>query len=87
MVICYSQRVNGTWPHVDSGSSSFSKWPNDQMVAVAKHCWHLVQEEHAAGEDDKRLLLDRWLRWSEKKLKLFLMPLDGYEALYSHRTW
>ena len=26
-----------------SVSSSFSKWPNDLMDAVEKHCWLLVQ--------------------------------------------
>ena len=29
--------------HDDSGSSRCSKWPNDRMVAVVKHCWLLVQ--------------------------------------------
>ena len=29
-------------PSVDRGSS-FSKWPNNRMVAVVKHCWLLVQ--------------------------------------------
>ena len=27
----------------DSGSSRCSKWPNDRIVAVVKHCWLLVQ--------------------------------------------
>ena len=27
----------------DSAGSRRSKWPNDQMVAVVKHCWLLVQ--------------------------------------------
>ena len=35
----------------DSGSSRCSKWPNDRMVAVVKHCW--LKEEEAAEKDDK----------------------------------
>ena len=32
--ICYSQRVNATSQYDDNSSSSFSKWPNDQMFEV-----------------------------------------------------
>ena len=42
-LICYSQRVNATSQYNDSGSSRCSKWPNDLMVGVVKHCWLLVQ--------------------------------------------
>ena len=42
-LICYSQRVNATSQYNDSGSSRFSKWPNDRMVVVVKNCWLLVQ--------------------------------------------
>ena len=42
-LICYSQRVNATSLHNDSGSSRRSKWSNNRMVAVVKHCWLLVQ--------------------------------------------
>ena len=42
-LICYSQRINATSQYEDSGSSSYSKWLNDRMVAVVKHCWLLVQ--------------------------------------------
>ena len=41
--ICYSQPVNATSQYNDSGGSRCSKWPNDLMVAVVKHCWLLVQ--------------------------------------------
>ena len=41
--VCYSQRVNATSQYNHSGSSKCSKWPNDRMVAVVKHCWLLVQ--------------------------------------------
>ena len=41
-LICYSQRVNATSQYNDSGSSTCSKWLNDQMVAVVKHFWILV---------------------------------------------
>ena len=37
-LICYSQRVTATSQYNDSGSSTCSKWPNDRMVAVVKHC-------------------------------------------------
>ena len=46
-LICYLQRVNATSLYNDSGSSRCSKWPNDRMVAVVKHCWLLVQEDKA----------------------------------------
>ena len=42
-LICYSQRINATSQYEDSGSSSGSKWSNDRIVAVVKHCWLLVQ--------------------------------------------
>ena len=41
-LICYSQQANARWQYVDSGGSSFS---NNQMVAVVKQCWLLVQGE------------------------------------------
>ena len=53
-LVCYSQRVNATSQHNDSGSSRCSKWPNDRMVAVVKHCWLLVQ-----GRGECR---ERWLK-------------------------
>ena len=42
-LICFSQSVNATSQYNDSGSSTCSKWPNDRVVAVVKHCWLLVQ--------------------------------------------
>ena len=40
---CYSQRINAMLQYGgDSGSTSFSEWPNSPMVAVVKHCWLLV---------------------------------------------
>ena len=42
-LICYSQRLIATSQYNDTGSSRCSKWPNDRMVAVVKHCWLLVQ--------------------------------------------
>ena len=42
-LICFSQRVSATWQYNDSSSSTCSKWPNDRMVAVVKHCWLLIQ--------------------------------------------
>ena len=42
-LICYSQRVNASSQYDYGSSSSFSKWPNDWMVAVVKHCWLSVQ--------------------------------------------
>ena len=50
-LICYSQRVNATSQYNDSGSSRCSKWPNDGMVAVAKHCWLLVQGGRGCREE------------------------------------
>ena len=38
------------WQWDDSGSSSFSKWPNDQTVAVVKHCWPPVQGRRGCME-------------------------------------
>ena len=49
-LICYSQRINATPQYDDSGSSSCSKWPNDRMVAVVKHCWLLVQGRRGCRE-------------------------------------
>ena len=49
-LICYSQRVNATSQYNDSGSSTCSKWPNDWMVAVVKHCWLLVQGKRGCRE-------------------------------------
>ena len=37
-LICCSQRINATSQYNDSGSSRCSKWSNDRMVAVEKHC-------------------------------------------------
>ena len=37
-LICYSQRVNATSQYNDSGGSRCSKWSNDGIVAVVKHC-------------------------------------------------
>ena len=42
-LICYSQRVTATSQYNDSGSARCSKWPNDWMVAMMKHCWLPVQ--------------------------------------------
>ena len=49
-LICYSQRVNATSQYNDSGSSTCSKWLNDRMVAVVKHCWLLVQGRRCCRE-------------------------------------
>ena len=43
------QPVNATSQYEDSGSSSFSKRPNDRMVAV-KHRWLLVQGRRGCRE-------------------------------------
>ena len=48
--ICYLQRVNARSQYNDSGSSKCSKWPNDRMVAVGKHCWLLVQGKRRCRE-------------------------------------
>ena len=32
-LICYLQRENATWQYVDSGSSSFSNWPNERSIS------------------------------------------------------
>ena len=53
-LICCSQQVNATSQYNDSGSSRCSKWPNDRMVAVEKHCWLLVQGRGGCRE--------RWLK-------------------------
>ena len=34
----FSQRENATWQYGDSGILGFSKWPNDRMAALVKHC-------------------------------------------------
>ena len=49
-LICYSQRVNATSQYNDSSNS---KWLNDRMVAMVKHCWLLHKEKEAAEKDDK----------------------------------
>ena len=49
-LICYSQRVNATSQYNDSGSSRCSKWPNEPIVAVVKHCWLLVQGRRGCRE-------------------------------------
>ena len=49
-LICCSQRVNATSQYNDSGSSRSSKWPNDRMVPVRKHCWLLVQGRRGCRE-------------------------------------
>ena len=49
-LICYSQRVNVTSQYNDSGSSICSKWRNDLVVAVVKHCWLLVQRRRGCRE-------------------------------------
>ena len=49
-LIYYLQRVNATSQYNSSGSSRCSKWPNDRMVAVVKHCWLIVQETRGCGE-------------------------------------
>ena len=49
-LICYLQRVNATSQYNDSGNSTCSKWPNDRMVAVVKHCWLLVQGRRGCRE-------------------------------------
>ena len=55
-LIYYLQRVNAMSQYSDSGSSRCSKWPNDRMVAVVKHCRLLVQ--------GKRLCRERRLKTS-----------------------
>ena len=49
-LICYLERVNAMSQNNDSGSSRCSKWPNDRMVAVVKHCWLLVQGRRGCRE-------------------------------------
>ena len=49
-LICYSQRVTAMSQYNDSGSSRCSKWPNNHMVAVVKHCWLLVQGRRGCRE-------------------------------------
>ena len=53
-LICCSQRVNATSQHNNSGSSRCSKWLNDRMVTVVKHCWLLAQ--------GKRRCRESWLK-------------------------
>ena len=50
-LICCSQRVNATSQYNDSGSSRCSKWPNDRMVAVVKHCWLLEELQRKMTKD------------------------------------
>ena len=49
-LICYSKRVNAASQYNDGGSSRCSKWPNDRMFAVVKHCWLLVQGKRGCRE-------------------------------------
>ena len=49
-LICYSQRVNATSQYNDSGSSRYSKWLEDRVVAVVKHCCLLVQGKRDCRE-------------------------------------
>ena len=49
-LICYSQQVNAMSQYNDSGSSTCSKWQNDRMVEVVKHCWLLVQGRRSCRE-------------------------------------
>ena len=63
--ICYSQRVNATSQYNDSGSRRCSKWPNDRMVAVVKHCWLLVQGRRGCRE---RWLIPTSNGWVFKKI-------------------
>ena len=53
-LICYSQQIHPASKYEDSGSSSCSEWPKNWMVAVAKHCWLLVQVGRGCKE--------RWLK-------------------------
>ena len=41
---CHTSQYN------DSGSSRCSKWPNNGIVAVAKHCWLLIQGRRGCRE-------------------------------------
>ena len=34
--------IRSKWQYKDSGSSTFSKWQYDRLVAVVTHCWLLV---------------------------------------------
>ena len=45
---CCSQQVSPMWQYDDS--VSLSKWPNDQMVVVVKHCWLLVHGRRGCRE-------------------------------------
>ena len=49
-LICHMQRVNAKSQYNDSGSSRCSKWSNDRIVAVVKHCWLLVQGRSGCRE-------------------------------------
>ena len=59
-LVCYSQRVNATSQYNDSGSSRCSKWSNDRMVVVVKHCWLLVQGRTGCKE--------RWLKTTTRQV-------------------
>ena len=50
-LICYLQRVSATSQYNDSGKLRYSKWSNDRMVAVVKHCWLLVQGIRDCSKD------------------------------------
>ena len=58
-LICYSQRVNDTRQYLDSGSLRPSKWPNDWMVAVVKHCTLLVKRKSWIGPRENIGMLGR----------------------------
>ena len=49
-LICYLQRVNVTSQYNDSVKCS--KWLNERMVAVVKHCWLFVRGREAAVTKD-----------------------------------
>ena len=49
-LIHYSQRVNVTWQYDGIGCKSFSKGPNDPMLAVVKHCLFLAQRGRGCRE-------------------------------------
>ena len=48
--ICYSQWINMMSQYNDSGSSRCSKWPNNHMIAVVKHCQLFVQGRRGCRE-------------------------------------
>ena len=64
--ICYWLRVNATWQYVDSRSTSFSKWPNNQMVAVVNHSCLVVQGSRGCRQKPSKTA-------TEKVLKMILV--------------